>query len=61
MFNISVCEPPNALTNGDMTLSADGMFANFSCDNGYELVGNDVRFCFTDGTGWNGTQPRCGK
>jgi len=48
------------VVDGEMTISAEGMMANFSCVEGYELVGSPVRFCFTDGTGWNGTQPRCG-
>lgn len=61
LFNTSVCEPPAAIVNGATTLSEGGRIANFSCDTGYELVGSEIRVCLYDGTGWNGTQARCGK
>ncbi|XP_052281318.1 sushi, von Willebrand factor type A, EGF and pentraxin domain-containing protein 1-like [Dreissena polymorpha] len=54
-----VCNPPRILANGAMELLDDGMTANYSCDIGFELVGSDVRYCATDGTGWDGTEPRC--
>ncbi|KAL4229791.1 hypothetical protein ACF0H5_010182 [Mactra antiquata] len=54
-----VCDPPRKISNGNYTLQSDGLFVNFSCNDGYELVGPTFMICLTDGTGWNDTQPIC--
>ncbi|XP_045204681.2 sushi, von Willebrand factor type A, EGF and pentraxin domain-containing protein 1-like isoform X2 [Mercenaria mercenaria] len=56
---LCVCQPPPAIINGHYDLIENGMIANYSCDVFYELVGPQQRLCLTDGTGWNGTEPRC--
>ena len=30
----------------------------FTCNNGYELIGNDMRICLPNGT-WSGSDPVC--
>ncbi|WAQ97855.1 SVEP1-like protein [Mya arenaria] len=54
-----VCDPPKAIINGGYVLMHGEMAVNYTCDSGYELVGGGFRLCSTDGTGWNGTDPRC--
>ncbi|XP_060585338.1 sushi, von Willebrand factor type A, EGF and pentraxin domain-containing protein 1-like [Ruditapes philippinarum] len=56
---ICVCQPPNAIINGNYDLLDHGMLAYYSCDPSYRLVGPQQRLCLSDGTGWNGTEPRC--
>ncbi|XP_060586067.1 sushi, von Willebrand factor type A, EGF and pentraxin domain-containing protein 1-like [Ruditapes philippinarum] len=56
---LCVCQPPNAIIDGNYDLLDNGMIANYSCDSSYKLVGPQQRLCLTDGTGWNGTEPRC--
>ena len=35
-----------------------GSEANYSCDIGYDLIGNRSRFCLANGE-WTGIQPQC--
>ena len=55
------CGPLTNPTNGTVDTSAGttaGNTATYSCNTGYNLDGNSVVQCRTDGT-WNGTAPRC--
>ena len=42
------------------TVAATGLnaIASYTCDAGYELVGNAMRTCEGNGK-WNGTEPMC--
>ncbi|CAG2227418.1 unnamed protein product [Mytilus edulis] len=55
------CEdiPPNNLTNGTVTVTERtiGSTANFTCDAGHSLVGNETLKCTS--SGWNGNIPQC--
>ncbi|CAG2204456.1 unnamed protein product [Mytilus edulis] len=55
------CEdiPPNNLTNGAVTVTERtiGSTANFTCDAGHSLVGNETITCSS--SGWNGNIPQC--
>ena len=42
-------------------LSDNGYRVSYICDRGYSLSGNPQRSCQSDGTGWNGSSPICGK
>ena len=43
--------------NGQLTVF--GSVASYACDSGYTLVGDAMRTCLL--SGWNGTNPVCGK
>ncbi|XP_071148852.1 P-selectin-like isoform X1 [Mytilus edulis] len=55
------CEdiPSNNLTNGAVTVTERtiGSTANFTCDAGHSLVGNEIITCTS--SGWNGNIPQC--
>ena len=57
----SVCDMPESPLHGNTTMSADEQIIQYSCDTGYTLVGDVVRECQTDGTGWSGSDPSCSK
>ena len=53
------------VTNGvvDCSLGDDGVHSyedtcNFTCNTGYELIGNDTRTCQSDGS-WSGSNDVC--
>ncbi|VDI42922.1 Hypothetical predicted protein [Mytilus galloprovincialis] len=50
---------PNNLTNGAVTVPERtiGSTANFTCDAGHSLVGNETITCTS--SGWNGSIPQC--
>ena len=54
------CGSPGTLENGMVT--NNGTFvtsvATFTCDFGYELIGDTQRVCQSDGT-WSNMVPRC--
>ena len=56
-----VCESLSPPINGDITMSADGKTATYTCTAGFTVNGDSVRVCLMDGTAWNGTAPTCGK
>ena len=56
-----VCEAPPLLSHGEYTISADHLTVTYTCNLGYVLVGSAVRLCRTDGSGWDGLQPSCGR
>ena len=48
-------------TNGSVTLTAGtllGQNATYSCDTGYNLVGDSTRTCQATGN-WSGSEPTC--
>lgn len=54
------CPTLPAPANGDVSLTdvTVGSTAAYSCDIGFELVGNSRRVCQSDGT-WSGEDPIC--
>ena len=59
---VSSCRRPNNPTNGRVELSgtAVGSFANYSCNDGFRLQGAPLRLCTGTGTGeWSGVPPTC--
>ena len=64
------CETLGSFVNGIITYRTDrtspfdfGTTATYSCNEGYYLVGEDVRTCVEDVSGvngiWSGSTPRC--
>ena len=45
--------------NGDVY--SDGLTAIYSCRTGFTMEGVEKRYCGTDGSGWNETEPTCSK
>ena len=39
-------------------LSVEGVIANYTCDTGFELIGNAGRVCLSNGL-WSETNPAC--
>ena len=60
LISISECNEPTPPTNGEVTVSVDGVVASYNCLAGYTLTGNRERFCQDDGKAWNGSDPTCG-
>ena len=46
--------------NGSVSLEGTGVgdMASYSCNTGYELIGDDTRTCQADGS-WSGSPPTC--
>ena len=42
----------------DLTDTTVGSVASYSCDDGYDLVGDMMRVCQSDGM-WSGDDPQC--
>ena len=61
MAQFSVCGTPYQIDNGNYTISNDGMSVVYTCHTSYTLVGDDTLHCGTDGSGWQGATPKCGK
>ncbi|KAH3725860.1 hypothetical protein DPMN_051712 [Dreissena polymorpha] len=60
---IKECGPLSKPDNGDVVLNAGTKFeavANYSCNEGFKLVGDTSRICQNTGT-WSGVQPTCAK
>ena len=55
----SECSTPDTPDNGDVIVN--GNVAQYTCKVGYTLNGLRERFCLYDGSGWNGTEPTCGR
>ncbi|KAH3729507.1 hypothetical protein DPMN_055479 [Dreissena polymorpha] len=57
------CGPLSKPDNGDVVLNAGTKYeavANYSCNDGFQLVGDTSRICRHTGT-WSGVQPTCAK
>ncbi|XP_052242564.1 adhesion G protein-coupled receptor B3-like [Dreissena polymorpha] len=57
------CGPLSKPDNGDVVLNAGTKYeavANYSCNDGFQLVGDTYRICKNTGT-WSGVQPTCAK
>ncbi|XP_052280448.1 sushi, von Willebrand factor type A, EGF and pentraxin domain-containing protein 1-like [Dreissena polymorpha] len=54
------CGPLIRPVNGHMTIKATTFLSvsEFTCDEGYDLIGSESLVCRTDGT-WNDTEPTC--
>ena len=53
------CSTLNATTNVNHPNGTTfGQTATYSCDPGYNLVGNSTRMCQADGV-WSGNEPTC--
>jgi len=57
----SLIDPSNGMIN--CTLGDDGVpsyedTCSFTCNTGYELIGNDTRTCQSDGS-WSGSDTNC--
>ena len=55
------CGPLTDPANGMVDTTAgttEGMIASYTCNTGYDLVGNMTRTCGADGV-WNSTEPTC--
>ena len=61
VFSIGVdCGDPGTPANGKSVLtgSTPGSVVKYSCNSGYDLVGNSKRKCQTNGV-WSGSLPTC--
>ncbi len=54
------CGPLEAPAGGKVLVSSSpsGYLAVYSCEKGFELSGDSVRYCQSDGV-WSGRQPTC--
>ena len=54
-----LCEELQNPTNGQVSMTGQsiGSIATYTCDSGYELIGDDTRTC-EDGV-WTGQEPTC--
>ena len=62
---VAKCDPPHEILNGSVLfLDSDresllpGDMITYMCDEGYELTGNENRFCLRSGN-WSGKDPEC--
>ena len=58
---VIVCQPLSPVENGDVVFSEGNNWqsvASYSCNTGYQLIGNEQRTCQLSGV-WNGTEPMC--
>ena len=53
----SLPDPPNGIVS--VTGFSVGGVATYICNEGFELVGSEVRMCQGDGE-WSGEEPQCG-
>ena len=55
-----VCNPLTDPTSGQVIVNERfvGSVATYSCDVGFELVGNETRTC-QSGSTWSGAEPSC--
>ena len=58
LFSLVSCPNLNGPTNGGV--SVNGTTATYTCDDGYELIGNETRSCQSDER-WSGQEPTCTK
>ena len=68
MHNFNLVFPPNTTACSDLAAplygsvtvdgTTTGSTASYSCDDGYELVGDVMRVCMSDSE-WSGTPPVC--
>ena len=59
----SLADPNNGMINcslGDDGVSSYEDACSFTCNTGYELIGQDIRFCLSNGT-WNGNETFCSR
>ena len=54
------CPALSEIPNGSVTVSSDtnNTIAVYSCNEGFELVGESTRVCMSDST-WSGNSPIC--
>ena len=55
-----MCDAPTVPANGSLFLLDENKTATYSCDSGFTLNGSAQRICQSDGTGWSGSDPKCG-
>ena len=54
------CGRPYDPVNGKAHVYDDGLYVNYTCNPGYELIGAPFRMCTIWKT-WNGREPLCSK
>ena len=65
--NITECEPLTDPTNGNINcelgdngVPTDGDTCSYTCNDGYELTGNEMRTCQSNGS-WSGNHDVCSR
>ena len=60
VFHLIECPSLDDIPNGSVSLSGNttGDIAVYTCDDGFELVGDPTRVCMNDTT-WSGEPPTC--
>ena len=61
LFSVGECRALTSPTNGQVSHPSGttlGQRATYSCDTGYNLVGNNTRVCQATGV-WSGSAPTC--
>lgn len=56
-----VCDIPSPIDHGNLTILPNDTVVLYSCEVGYTLNGSSIRVCQSDGSGWDGKTPACGK
>jgi len=51
------CKPVYYIDHGHVILGYGGAMIKFSCDEGFNIVGDRIMIC--DGKNWNTTIPKC--
>ena len=52
---------PSTPASGNIITSDDRMSVEYICNEGFTLKGNTTRYCDETGSGWDGSDPICGR
>ncbi|XP_053399292.1 CUB and sushi domain-containing protein 3-like [Mercenaria mercenaria] len=54
-----ICNAPDAISNGDVSISDDGLTATYTCTSGFTLYGSSIITCQDNYQGWSSNDTSC--